>query len=67
MDGFDAKAQRYVLRVFIPGAKPKIAAGPLGRPPASEAKLRRDCFVVPKGVVLQDATSRWQPSLRHLA
>ena len=30
VDGFDAKAQRYVLRVFIPGAKPKIAAWPLG-------------------------------------
>lgn len=56
VDGFDATSQRYVLRVFTgqPGAKPKIA------------KLRRDCFIVPKGEVPSEAgqPKAWQPSLR---
>lgn len=56
VDGFDSTSQRYLLRVFTgqPGAKPKIA------------KLRRDCFIVPKGEVPSEAGQprAWQPTLR---
>ncbi|CAJ1334165.1 unnamed protein product [Effrenium voratum] len=52
VDAYDAASARYLLRVFVPGAKPKIA------------KLRRECFVVPKDLPEEVRQAPWQPSLR---
>lgn len=60
VDGFDPDEQRYIVRVFL---------GEPGTPPTL-AKLRRECFIVPKGPALEERQRQlaaWQPTLRLLA